>query len=197
MVGFIKKNLVNILFFGFVIFLFTPYGLPVRALFIRGVSIVTTRIFSIEIDKESQVRLKTYEWDLLNADGEMISFESLKDQVVVVNFWATWCPPCVAEMPAFQKLYDAYGDKVVFLFVANDQKERVNNFIKDKGYVLPVYFQASAVPQALSSNSLPTTYIIDRDGVIVTKKIGAADWNSGKIRTFLEKLLHKKRLSGG
>ncbi len=186
---FIKKNLSNIVFIVFIIFLFTPYGLPVRATLIKGVSLITTRVFSMEIEKEEQVEIKDYNWQLISLEDDLINLSDFKEKIIVVNFWATWCPPCVAEMPSFQKLYDAYGDKIVFLFVANDEPDRVVSFIEDKGYKLPVYFQKSQVPSEMNSNSLPTTYIVDSSGRIVASKVGAADWNSGKVRKLLDKLI--------
>ncbi len=187
--NFIRKNVSNILFIGFIIFLFTPYGLPVRATLIKGVSMITTRVFSLKIDEEDQVRLDDYNWQLRDLEGKLINMETFKDQVVVVNFWATWCPPCVAEMPSFQNLYNAYGDKVIFLFVANDKEDKVVKFLEDKGYELPVFLQASQVPEEMNSNSLPTTYILDRDGDIVVSKTGAADWNSDRVRKLLDSLI--------
>lgn len=186
---FIKKNLSNILFFGFVIFLFTPYGLPVRATFIKGVSFVTTRVFNLEIDKDERIKLDSYDWNLLSNNGEKVNLNAFKGKVVLINFWATWCPPCVAEMPAFQDLYDDYKDKVVFLFVANDDEEKVASFIKNKKYTLPVFYQLSKVPKELESNALPTSYILNKEGEIVVNKTGAADWNSDKVRKMLDKLL--------
>lgn len=186
---FIKKNLSNILFIGFIIFLFTPYGLPVRATLIKGVSLITTRVFSMEIEEEEQLVIEDYNWQLRNLDGDKVNFSDFKGQIIVVNFWATWCPPCVAEMPSFQKLYNAYGDKVVFLFVANDEPDRVLDFITDKDYELPVYYQESKVPDEMNSNSLPTTYIVDVDGHVVASKVGAADWNSNKVRKLFDRLL--------
>lgn len=187
--NFIKKNLSNIIFIGFIIFLFTPYGLPVRATLIKGVSLVTTRVFSMEIAKDEQLVIEDYNWQLRGLDGEKINFSDFKGQIIVVNFWATWCPPCVAEMPSFQKLYNAYGDKVVFLFVANDEPDRVRDFIADNNYELPVYYQETKVPDQMNSNSLPTTYIVDTADHIVASKVGAADWNSNKVRKLLDKLI--------
>ena len=102
---FLRKNLSNILFIGFIIFMFTPYGLPVRATLIKAVSFVTTRVFSLEIDKEDQISLEDFNWKLQSFEGQEVNMEDFKGQVIVVNLWATWCPPCVAEMPSFQKLY--------------------------------------------------------------------------------------------
>ena len=187
--NFIKKNLSNILFIFFIVFLFTPYGLPVRTTLIKGVSLITTRVFSMEIEKEEQVVISDYNWQLRNLEDERLNFSLFKDQIIIINFWATWCPPCIAEMPSFQKLFDAYGDQVVFLFVANDEPDRVVSFIDDKNYELPVYFQETKVPVEMNSNSLPTTYIIDRSGHVVASKVGAADWNSHKVRKLLDRLI--------
>ena len=186
---FFKKNLSNILFFAFIIFLFTPYGLPVRATLIKGVSFVTTRIFNMEIDKKDRVKLNSYDWKLMDKDGNESTFDQYKEKVVVVNFWATWCPPCIAEMPAFEELYKDYKNDVVFLFVANDDPKKVKKFMADKNYSHPVYYQLTEAPKQLLSNSLPTTYIINRQGEIVVEKTGAADWNSGKVRDMLDTLI--------
>lgn len=183
---FIRKHLSNILFFGFIIFMFTPYGLPVRATLIKTVSFVTTRVFSMEIDKEDQVYLNDFNWQLQDRNGQEINIKSFKGQVIVVNLWATWCPPCVAEMPSFQKLYNDYGDKVIFLFIANDDPDKVDRFLAKNDYELPVFFQTSSAPEAMSSNALPTTYIINSRGNIVASKVGAADWNSSKVRSMLD-----------
>ncbi len=187
--NFFKKNLSNILFLAFIIFLFTPYGLPVRATLIKGVSFVTTRIFNMEIDKTDRVKLNSYDWKLMDVSSSELSFEQFKGKVIVVNFWATWCPPCIAEMPAFEKLYQDYKNDVIFLFVANDDPKKVKKFIADKNYSHPVYYQLTEAPKELQSNSLPTTYIINKQGEIVVDKTGAADWNSGKVRDLLDSLI--------
>ncbi len=186
--NFLKKNLTNILFFGFIILLFTPIGLPIRAVLIKGVSFITTRALSIELDKSDIKKIDSYNWALINTAGETVDFNSFKNKVVLVNYWATWCPPCIAEMPSFQKLYDDYKDKVVFLFIANDEQNKVEKFIENKKYTIPIYYQKSLGPEEMQSNLLPTTFIINKNGEIVVKKTGAVDWNSGKVRALLDKL---------
>lgn len=187
--NFIKKNLSNILFVLFIVFLFTPYGMPVRSLMIKGVSIVTTKIFPVEMDDDEKVVIGNYNWELVDFSGNRLNFNAFEEKVTVVNFWATWCAPCVAEMPGFQNLYDEYGDRVSFLFVANDEKAKVQKFIEKRDYTFPVYFQVSQAPRELQSSSLPTTYFIDREGKIHVYKVGAADWNSTKVKAVLESLL--------
>ena len=186
---FLKKHLSNILFFGFVILLFTPYGLPIRTTLIKGMSLVTTQIFSIGLDKEDVKSLSSYKWKLVNSKDEIVDFESLRGKVVVVNFWATWCPPCIAEMPSFQKLYDVYNKEVVFLFVANDEVNKVAKFLSKHEYTIPAYFETSNRPVEMQSNSLPTTYIISKNGEIVVDKTGAVDWNSNKVKNLLDELV--------
>ena len=186
---FIRKNLSNIIFFGFVIFLFTPYGLPVRALMVRGLSLVTTQLFSLELDQKEIKKVSFTNWELVGIKGDRVKVVDLENRVVLVNFWATWCPPCIAEMPSFQKLYDSYKEEVVFLFIANDDKQKVSEFIRKNNYDLPVYFQVSNRPVGMNSNSLPTTYIINKKGELVLNKTGAVDWNSSRVRNFLNDIL--------
>lgn len=187
--NFIRKNLSNILFVLFVLFLFSPYGLPVRALLIKGVSMVTTQLFGLEIDEKERLSVTNKKWLLQDFNGNTVDFNDLQGKVVLLNYWATWCPPCIAEMPGMQDLYNQYGDRVTFLFVAHDEPERVRGFIEKNSYTFPVYFEMSSAPQELGSNSLPTTYVIDSKGRIAVEKVGAADWNSKKVRNLLEDLL--------
>lgn len=188
-VKFIRKNLSNILFVLFALFLFTPYGLPVRALLIKGVSVVTTGIFDIEVDEAKRERLNDFNWQLVSMSGENLDFKSLSGKVILVNFWATWCPPCVAEMPGMQNLYDDYGDRVAFVFIARDDHERVVKFLKKKNLDLPVYYERTSPPEVLSTSSLPTTFLIDAKGMIRVDKVGAADWNSKKVRALLDSMI--------
>ena len=112
---FLRKNLSNILFIGFIIFMFTPYGLPVRATLIKAVSFVTTRVFSLEIDKEDQISLEDFNWKLQSFEGQEVNMEDFKGQVIVVNLWATWCPPCVAEMPKLKEYQEKYNQHIFYL----------------------------------------------------------------------------------
>jgi thiol-disulfide isomerase/thioredoxin len=187
--NFIKKNLSNILFFAFIIFLFTPYGLPVRVFFIKGVSVVKTKIFSVELDEKERTKIDSYQWELQDFYGKSVAFEAFEDKVIVINFWATWCPPCVAEMPSLQELYNAYGDRVSFLFVANDEKDKVEKYMKRKNFNFPVYYQLSHPAKQLQSSSLPTTFILDKNGEIYVRQVGAIDWNSARVKKLLDKLL--------
>jgi thiol-disulfide isomerase/thioredoxin len=139
-----------------------------------------------ENDRET---LQDYNWNLLQLNSEEINFSQSEGKVVIVNFWATWCPPCVAEMPSFQKLYDDYGDKVAFYFVTSEKPEKIEKFMEKNGYTLPIFRQIFDAPKELQSQVLPTSYLISKSGEIIIDEEGASDWNSSKIRKLLDKLL--------
>src|SRR5690606_12449975 len=182
----LKKNwIANIAFvLGILVLLFTPIGFKVKVMANRLLS------GSAALVKEKmQVSLDTYSWELVDLEQRTFNLETQKGEVILINFWATWCPPCVAEMPSMQELYRDYGEKVSFLFVTDDNPEKVVNFLKKRDYDLPVYYSRSQQPAMLSSKLLPTTYIINKEGKIVVAETGAADWNSAKTRKLLDALL--------
>lgn len=182
----ISKNQISngIWILSIILILFTPVGFHLR--------VFVGKLFSTSasvINVEERKTLKTYDWDLVDLDGNRFDFESNKGKVVMVNLWATWCPPCVAELPSLVALHKDYKDKVVFAFVANDKKVKVTSFLEKKNYHLPVYFEVSKTPELLVSKSIPATYILSKSGQLVVAEKGVADWNSANIRNVLDELL--------
>lgn len=92
-------------------------------------------------------------------------------------------------MPSVQELYNAYKDKVEFVFISNEKWNTISDFYIKNGYDLPTYTVLSATPNQLKSKTIPATFIIDKKGTIVVEKRGAANWNSNKTRLLLDKLL--------
>ena len=92
-------------------------------------------------------------------------------------------------MPSLQSLYNDYGEKVDFYFVSMEDPEKITPFMEKRGYDFPVFIPIQEVPNAIRSNSLPTTYVISKKGDIVIDKSGAADWDSEKVREVLDQLL--------
>ena len=176
-----KKHISNILFVVLIGLMLYP---PTKTYFIRFISFSPS-----EISSEKQQSLSSYTWHLKGLNTTNVDFNQLKGKVIFVNFWATWCPPCVAEMPEIQKLYNDYKEKVVFLFVTNDDWETVQKFLTKNNYHLPIYNPLTQPPKELISNSIPTTYVINKQGKIVVQKTGAASWNSKTTRKMLDKLL--------
>jgi len=188
---FLKKHWSNILFFGLLIFMFTPAGMPLRALLIKGVSYITSRVENLEIAPEDRLKLTDYNWQLVDQNGHGFNLNKYKGKVILINNWATWCPPCVAEMPSLSRLYEKYHNKMVFLFVAHDKPEKVHLFLQKNSMNIPVVFMQSETPQLLQSASIPTTFVLNKKGEIVVQKTGAADWNSGQVHKILDKLINE------
>ena len=127
----------------------------------------------------------------LDSIKRIVLFEELKGKVIFLNFWATWCPPCIAEMPSIQALYDKIDKKnVVFVMIAtNDEQGKVQKFIKRKEYDFPIYFlKDDFLPTIFHSKAIPTTFIIDTNGKIVYKHEGTANYDTEAFKDLLENL---------
>jgi thiol-disulfide isomerase/thioredoxin len=184
---FIKKNWSNVLIIAIIGLLFIPQtGMPIKVFISRLISFSPS-----EISAEKRETLDTYNWQLETLAGERANLSSSEGKVILINFWATWCAPCVAEMPSLQDLYNEYQDTVDFYFVSMESPSRVGAFMEKKGYNFPVYIPKQQVPEAIESYSLPTTYVISKDGKIAVDKTGAANWNSEKTKRLLDDLLNE------
>jgi len=179
-----KKTLSNILFVIAIGLLLYP---PTREWGMRQIA------FSPSVkDMDETEIISSYNWELKGLNTTSLNFNEFENEVVFVNFWATWCPPCRAELPMIQKLYDDYKGTVKFVFLTNEDWTTVDKFFKEKGYDLPVYNSLSAPPNNFTkTNSIPATYLIDKKGNILISKTGAADWNSDKVRNLLDELILK------
>lgn len=183
--NFLKKHKSNILFGLVIVLLIIPQTRTPIQVFVQRIISFSPSTVSVE----KREKLQDYTWSLKKLNEGTENLEDSKSKVLIVNLWATWCPPCIAEMPSFQSLYDAYGDRVDFYFVSNEKSETLNRFMEKHQYSMPIYQAMEAPPAAMSSNALPTTYVIDKKGEIVIEKTGVADWDSRKMREVLETLL--------
>lgn len=136
--------------------------------------------------------LTNYNWYLKDNQDHKFNFKTMKGKIVLVNFWATWCPPCIAEMPSLEKLYNAYKDKIEFVFVSNEEKAKIAHFLKEKNYSFKVFQPVSQYPDTFDVSSIPRTFLIDTKGHIVIDKTGAANWNSKTVRQTIDALLEAK-----
>ncbi|SIR02076.1 TlpA family protein disulfide reductase [Pontibacter lucknowensis] len=125
---------------------------------------------------------------MVDLNGKTVNFESLKGKVIFLNIWATWCPPCIAEMPNIHSLYKKMDpNKVAFVMLSVDEggMEKVKKFVDKKKYTFPVYMPASQFPQEFYSTAIPTTFIISPEGKIVAKQEGMAEYDTEEVREFL------------
>ena len=183
-----KSFIINTVFLVlFAVLIFTPLGTSFKV----WVNQLVAMSPSLE-NKEDFQKVDFGDWKLVDENGNDFNLNELKDKVVVINFWATWCPPCIAEKPSFQELYNDYKNKVVFMFVTTDSPEKVEQFKTKYNYTLPVYYQKNDTPTMLYSSSIPASFVLNKEGEIVIKKFRAADWNSAKFRVILDNLLEEK-----
>ncbi|WP_340203367.1 TlpA family protein disulfide reductase [Ascidiimonas sp. W6] len=185
----IKNSIINVSLVVFILLLlYPPTGNPMKVFAYRLLSF--TPFVKAESDR---LEVSNYYWRLNEVTGNTsINFEDSKGKVILVNLWATWCPPCIAEMPSLQNLYTDYKDKIDFYFVTSDNEARVRPFMEKNMYDFKVYNPIGEIPDELYSRSIPATYLISPDGKIVIEKKGAADWNSKTVRETIDALLQKK-----
>ncbi len=135
---------------------------------------------------------KAPDFQLEDTKGNQISLSSLRGKVVLVNFWATWCPPCVEEMPSMERLNEIMaGDNFVMLAINTEQNGRtaVPAFLKKTPYTFPILFDDKGVVQQLYGvYKFPESFIISKDGTIKEKIVGPLDWSSTKTISYLKGL---------
>lgn len=141
------------------------------------------------VDEADRLTIVNSKWLLKSDKNRTLNFENLKGEVILINFWATWCPPCIAEMPSLQNLYNDYSDKVVFLFVTQDKFETVETFKAKRNFNFEVFNPITETPSELKSSSIPRTLVINKKGEIVIDETGAVNWNSEKVKNQLDELL--------
>jgi len=129
-----------------------------------------------------------YEWQLTAMDGTDTSLLRHKDKVLFINVWATWCKPCIAEMSEIQALHDSLmAHNISFLVISEEDRNTVRSFVQQQGYTFPVYV-TERVPQVFESRGIPASFVVDRQGLIVLRKIGAGQWDTDTCRGFLRSL---------
>ncbi|PRZ17048.1 thiol-disulfide isomerase/thioredoxin [Laceyella sediminis] len=132
---------------------------------------------SVQRDEAPQQEMRAPNFSLKTLDGKTVEVKKNNGKPTLINFWASWCPPCKVEMPHIQKAYEKYGDRVNFLMVnltAMDDETKMKQYLKEEGYSFPVLLDRTGeVSQMYQAISIPTTYIVDRNGIIIKQIIGA------------------------
>jgi len=134
------------------------------------------------------------DFTLTNMQGEQVSLSQYRGKVVILNFWATWCPPCREEMPSMERLYQKYKDQgLVILAVSADEngKKAVSQFLQKTPYSFPILLDSDNVAQnAYGVFRFPESFIIDRNGMVIKRIIGGRDWLSGSTYELINFLLN-------
>ncbi len=133
-----------------------------------------------------------YQFTIKDLQETKISFDQYKGKVIFLNLWATWCRPCRAEMPGIQKLYEKVDkDKVTFIMLSIDpdsDKRNVSDYLQNKAFTFPAFMPSGYLPDQLKVPSIPTTFVISKEGKIVKKEVGSMRYDTPKFQKFLEEL---------
>jgi thiol-disulfide isomerase/thioredoxin len=130
---------------------------------------------------------------LTDSGGHSVELSELQGKLVLVNLWATWCEPCLREMPSLERLQSRLGERIAVLAVSEDRggNKAVEPFIAKLGLKsVKIYMDPkSEVGHSFGARGLPTSFLIDREGKVLGRVEGAAEWDSPKILGVLEPLL--------
>lgn len=130
-----------------------------------------------------------YRFLVRNTKGDTLNMVELKGKTVFLNIWATWCPPCIAEMPNIDALYQDYKDHdhVAFVMISKDQNfQKATQWIEKKEMDLPIYELLSPLPQLYETGYIPSTFVISPDEKIVVRSTGMANYNTKDFRRLLD-----------
>lgn len=122
-----------------------------------------------------------YNFTVTDYEGNEVLLSDMKGKPVILNFWASWCSPCKAEMPDFEEAYKEHGDDIVFMMINltdgnRETVETAKKHVEKEGYTFPVYFDTkSDVAYSFSVSSIPATYLVDENGNVVGHAIGMID----------------------
>jgi thiol-disulfide isomerase/thioredoxin len=132
-----------------------------------------------------------YDWTLFDLADQPVAFAAFRNKPVFLNIWATWCGPCVAELPSIAELArdpELAGADIEFVCVSIDeQSETVRRFLQGRGWKM-TFLRAEKLPAVFATDGIPATFIIAPDGRIVASEIGSADWHEPRVVAFLKRL---------
>jgi thiol-disulfide isomerase/thioredoxin len=128
---------------------------------------------------------------LKDANGEVVNMRQFQNKVLFINVWATWCPPCLAEMPNINQLYQELAEEdIVFVMLSVDQDfSKAATYVAGQDFQVPIYQAVGKWPAVLNSSTIPTTFVIDKTGRIVMEHQGMAKYNTKDFKAFLRGLL--------
>jgi len=131
-----------------------------------------------------QVGQKAPDFVLEDLKGGSVSLGELRGKVVFLHFWATWCPPCLVELPGLQRFVEGLDEgqyALLAVCVDNEEPARIGDFLKSWGVEIPVYLDpGGSLARRFGTIRFPETYILDHEGGVCRKVIGAGDWKTSK-----------------
>lgn len=166
----------DLLFIAFIIILLNKDG----RIFFQQMILNTGLFGNIEQNENTPISEANWYWSLIDENGNKVQLADFKGQKIFINTWATWCPPCNAEMPYIIELMKL-SPNTTFLFVTNENPEKVIPHLNKKDWDIPVFYNIQQPVEELAYQSLPTTFIIDENGVLIHKSAGMKKWNNQNV----------------
>lgn len=176
------------LFLGLLGFLYlTPWGSSTR-IWLSGLTLSSPDIEQSRINNANESFVET-DWNLQSTLGDEVWLSDY-EKPIFINIWATWCPPCKAELPSIIALYEKYKYDVTFLLISPDENiEKLQNFATKHDYKVPFYNELSYTPNNLRTDSYPTTFILNKNKEITHKMIGSHNWDDKSVHDILDELI--------
>lgn len=154
-----------------------------------GALLIRSGLMNASTDAPPVIRDFDYNFVLNDLNGRALDVSTLRGKTLFINVWATWCGPCRIEMPSIQSLYEkADTSQVQFLMISIDNNHdlaKVRAYVSQQSYSFPVFMPAEGLPELLRVPSIPSTFIVDRDGKVVVRKSGLANYDTRAIRKLL------------
>ena len=181
----------DFLFAAFIIALIFPQSRTEVIAFINKARVAVVNPSVKSADNMVSLSANDYNWEFESMSGKTHKLSDYQNKVIFLNLWATWCPPCIAEMPSIQELYNNYkdNDQIVFLIVSNEKPEKIRAFMKKRGFTFPVQITRYQMPKPFYTESIPTTFLVSKLGKIVVKETGAANWAGDKMQKIVNDLI--------
>jgi thiol-disulfide isomerase/thioredoxin len=197
MTTWLRKNWGELLFLAaFILIMTTDLRQPVLSTVQRG--LLATGLWRATLPAQSQELPEQLASEngyplslpLVTVDGRPANLSQFRGKVVLINLWASWCPPCLAEMPGLQALYQKVDtSKVAFVLISLDENQnKARALLKRKHYTMPVFFPTADLPAPFNSSSIPYTVILTPQGRVADRHSGMADYDTPEFKAALEKL---------
>lgn len=184
------KKILNVAFFALVLsFVLIP---DAKSWLLQ--QLMSVGLFKAEMKTEARtpaVEVEKNFFGFRDMNGKEMSTGDLRGKVVFINFWASWCPPCRAEMPSLAELYQEYkqDERFVFLFITEDDNlSLATNYLNKNKLDLPVFTRTGMINKSLYSGTLPTTIVLDKEGSVAYSKEGFAAYNTKSFKQQLNDL---------
>jgi len=152
---------------------------------------------SSEDMKVSTIDFESNMLQFSDLDNNIFTIQDFKGKNLFINYWATWCNPCLAEMPYMAELYENYQnqDDLIFLYLSREKLDTIKNYIpKDESLQnLPIY-KIVTDDEFFATSGIPTTFIVNSKGEVVVKDVGSAFWNDESVFKFLDQLIQENEV---